>query len=71
MVLSLLHSHREHSRVVVHGHRVDDGDRCTVVVAHECTGEWAIYPHGGSKFGVRLPIAEALTLARAIIAAHS
>lgn len=70
MDLSLTHSEREHSRVVVTGRSTDDGTPCTVVVAHERGDQWAIYPHGWGKFGVRLPITEALTVAHAIIAAH-
>lgn len=60
----------ERSRVAIIGRRIDDGTQCTVVASHERTGHWAIYPHGWGKFGVRLPQAEALTMAHAIIAAH-
>ncbi len=70
MELSVTHREKEISRVVVTGRSTDDGDRCTVVVAHERSGHWAIYPHGWGKFGVRLPITEALTVAHAIIDAH-
>ncbi|MGH8922460.1 MAG: hypothetical protein ACRD0H_29670 [Actinomycetes bacterium] len=60
-------SEKEHSRLVVAGHRVDDGDRCSVVVIHERTGYWGLYPHGFTKFGVRLPRAEAVRMAQAIL----
>lgn len=58
---------KERSRLVVDGQRADDGDRCTVVVIHERTGYWGVYPHGFGKFGVRLPRAEAVKLAHAIL----
>ena len=58
---------KEHSRLVVDGQRADDGDRCTVVVIHERTGYWGVYPHGFSKFGVRLPRAEAVRMAQKIL----
>lgn len=58
---------KERSRLVVAGQRADDGDRCTVVVIHERTGYWGLYPHGFAKFGVRLPRAEAVRMARAIL----
>ena len=54
-VWPLTTSEKERSRLVVNGQRADDGDRCTVVVIHERTGYWGVYPHGFSKFGVRLP----------------
>jgi len=58
----------ERSRTVVDGHRTDDGDQCTLVVVREVGGTWALYPHGWGRFGVRLPQAEALKVARAILA---
>ena len=59
---------REHCRTVVTGNRTDDGDRCTVVLVHERdTGDWGVYPHGFTKFGVRLSDKEAVKLARKII----
>lgn len=58
---------QERSRLVVAGQRADDGDRCSVVVVHERTGYWGVYPHGFGKFGVRLPRVEAERMARAIL----
>lgn len=58
---------KEYSRLVVEGKRADDGDRCSVVVIHERTGYWGLYPHGWGKFGVRLPRDEAVRVARAIL----
>ena len=57
----------ERGRVVVEGQRLDDHSLCTVVVVHERGGSWAWYPHGFGKFGVRLPKAEAVRMARRII----
>jgi len=58
---------KERSRLIVVGQRADDGDRCSVVVVHERTGFWGVYPHGFGKFGVRLPRTEAVRMARAIL----
>ncbi|MGH3931947.1 MAG: hypothetical protein ACRDTF_18455 [Pseudonocardiaceae bacterium] len=58
----------ERGRVVVEGRRTDDNTQCTVVVIHERTDQWGLYPHGFGKFGVRLPQAEALKMAQAILA---
>lgn len=57
----------ERSRTVVDGRRIDDGDLCTLVAVHETGGTWALYLHGWGKFGVRLPQAEAIRMARAIL----
>ena len=64
----IMQRENERSRVVIDGKRIDDGTRCTVVVIHERTGYWGFYPHGFSKFGVRLPRTEAVRMARAILA---
>lgn len=58
---------KERSRLVVAGQRANDGDRRTVVVIHERSGYWGVYPHGFAKFGVRLPRAEAVKVAQAIL----
>ncbi|MGH3628589.1 MAG: hypothetical protein ACRDRL_14290 [Sciscionella sp.] len=58
---------KERSRLVVAGQRADDGGRCTVVVIHERSGCWGVYPHGFAKFGVRLSRAEAVKVAQAIL----
>jgi hypothetical protein len=58
---------KERSRVVVVGRRADDGGRCTVVVIHERSGYWGVYPHGFATFGVRLPRGEAVKVAQAIL----
>jgi len=58
----------ETRRVVLDGHRTDDGDRCTLVVIREVGGAWALYPHGAGKLGVRLGKENAATMARAILA---
>lgn len=57
----------ERDRVVVDGRRTDDGDTCTLVVVREFGGTWVLYPHGDAKLGVRLPRAEALKMAQAIL----
>jgi len=57
----------EISRVVVEGHRTNDGDVCTLVVVQErYGGNWALYPHGWGTFGVRVDSANAQKLAAAI-----
>lgn len=65
---AVMQRENERERVVVEGKRTDDGAQCTVVVIHECTGYWGFYPYGFGKFGVRLPGAEAVTVAQAILA---
>ncbi|MGH8573379.1 MAG: hypothetical protein ACREX8_12510 [Gammaproteobacteria bacterium] len=57
----------EHSRMTAAGKRTDDGEQCTLLVVHETGGSWVMYPHGWGKFGVRLPKAEAVRVARAIL----
>lgn len=57
----------EISRVSVTGRRVEDNDKCTLVVIREAGGTWALYPHGFGKFGVRLPKDEAVQVAKAIL----
>lgn len=52
---------------MVDGKRTDNAERCTLVVVHEVGGSWAWYPHGFGKFGVRLPRAEAVKVAQAIL----
>ncbi len=49
------------------GTRTDDGTRCTLLAVHETRRTEAIYPHGADQLGVRLPEAEAVRLARAIL----
>jgi hypothetical protein len=58
---------KERSRLVVDGKRIDNAERCTLVVVHELGGSWAWYPHGFGKFGVRLPRTEAVKVAQAIL----
>ena len=58
----------ELSRTVVEGRRTDDGDQCKLVLIQEIGGTWALYPHGVKRFGVRLPRAEAVTVAQVILA---
>jgi len=65
---AVMQQENERGRVVVEGKRTDDSALCTVVVIHERTGYWGVYPHGFGKFGVRLPSAEAVKVAQAILA---
>lgn len=58
----------ERSRLVVNGQRTDDQQTCTLVVVHEIGDRWVLYPHGASKFGVRLDRTEAVRMARTILA---
>lgn len=57
----------ERARVVIDGHRTDDGELCSLVVVHERTGGWRLYPHGDNTLGVRLAQLEAVKMARAIL----
>lgn len=57
----------ERSRLVVDGHRTDDGSRCSLVMVQEVTGTWAAYPHGVVGLGVRLSDGEAAKVARRIL----
>ena len=66
---TVMQRENEQSRVILDGRLVEGGDRCTFLAVHERTGAWAIYPHGAGKLGVRLPRAEAVKVARAILAA--
>jgi hypothetical protein len=55
----------ERVRMVVQGRRTDDNSTCTLVVIHEDSGIWAI--HGLGNPGVRLPTADMVALAEAIL----
>ena len=57
----------EWSRMVATGKRTDDGTPCELLAVNEIGGAWALYPHGGTRLGVRLPRDEAQRLARAIL----
>ncbi|MGH4014624.1 MAG: hypothetical protein ACREX8_06275 [Gammaproteobacteria bacterium] len=57
----------ERGRMTAAGKRTDDGTTCTLLVVHETSGSWVMYPHGWDKFGVRLPRDEAVRVARAIL----
>jgi len=68
--MAIMQLRNERSRTTACGRRIDNAERCTVVQVHEVGGTWAWYPHGFGKFGVRLPHAEAVKLARAILDAE-
>lgn len=55
----------EHVRLTVNARRTDDNSTCTLVVIHEYNGTWAI--HGLGNPGVRLPPADIVALAEAIL----
>jgi hypothetical protein len=42
--------------------RTDDSSRCELLVVRDTSGSLALYPHGGSTFGVRLPKAGVATM---------
>lgn len=65
--LPVMQRDNERSRLAVDGKRTDDGSKCTLVVVHEVGGTWAAYPHGADQLGVRLPRAEAVKVAQAIL----
>lgn len=56
----------ERRRLTVPGTRTDNGDHCTLLLVQENGGTWALYPHGATQLGVRVALAAALTMARAI-----
>jgi hypothetical protein len=60
-----LHSQRERGRLHAQGRRTDDNTGCTLLVIHEADSSWAI--HGMGAPGVRLPRAEMVALAEAIL----
>ena len=57
----------ERHRHTVQGLRTDDHSRCTLVVVEEIGGTVALYPHGWDRWGVRIAITDAHSLARAIL----
>ncbi|HEU0087556.1 MAG TPA: hypothetical protein VFQ77_07880 [Pseudonocardiaceae bacterium] len=61
----------EQGRVVVPGTRTDDGERCALVVVCEVGRTWAFYPHGAAQLGVRVSGADAVKVARRILAPES
>ena len=63
----IMQREHERGRVVADGKRTDDGARCELLAVHEVGGTWCLYPHGGGKFGVRLPKDEAARLGRALL----
>jgi hypothetical protein len=65
---TVMQRENETSRIVLDGRRTDDGTRCKLVSIREPGGTWALYPHGANKLGVRLEKAEAIILARGILA---
>jgi len=66
---AIMQRQHERGRVVADGKRTDDGARCELLAVHEVGDIWCLYPHGGGKFGVRLPGDEARKVARAILEA--
>ncbi|MCA1673500.1 MAG: hypothetical protein LC799_15315 [Actinobacteria bacterium] len=67
----IMQRENERGRVAVEGWLVESGERCKFLAIHERTGDWAVYPHGVGKLGVRLPRAEAVKVAQAILAGES
>jgi hypothetical protein len=65
---SVMQRENERARLTAAGKRTDDGARCTLLAVREIGGTWALYPHGAGQLGVRLPVAEAEKVARAILA---
>jgi hypothetical protein len=60
-----LHSQRERGRLHAQGRRTDDNTHHTLLIINEADGSWAI--HGLGAPGVRLPKAEMIALAEAIL----
>ncbi|MCA1674882.1 MAG: hypothetical protein LC799_22720 [Actinobacteria bacterium] len=65
---AVMQRENELARLTTDGKRTDDGTKCTLLAIRETGKTWAIYPHGAGQLGVRLPDAEALRLAHAILA---
>lgn len=59
------HYQRERGRVLAHGRTTDDGSRCTLIVIHELDRSWSV--HGLGAPGVKVPAADMVTLAEAIL----
>lgn len=57
----------ERSRMTAVGKRTDDGAKCTLLAVRKMGGDWCLYPHGADQLGVRLPGAEAVRVAQAIL----
>jgi hypothetical protein len=57
----------ERRRVVVNGRRTDDGTHCALVVIHERSGHWALYPHGADQLSVRIRAKDVLALGKIIM----
>jgi hypothetical protein len=64
---TIMQRDNERRRLTGPGTRTDDGERCTVVVIHECSGDWAFFPHGAAQLGVRISGPDAATVAREIL----
>jgi hypothetical protein len=64
---AIMQRDNERRRHVATGTRTDDQGRCEMVAVAEVGGRWAFYPHGVSRFGVRLSTQEAEALARFIL----
>ena len=64
----IMQRENERSRTTAAGKRTDNGTRCTMLLVAEVGGMWVFYPHGAAQLGVRIPKAEAVKLARAILA---
>jgi hypothetical protein len=65
---AVMQRENERNRTAIDGRRTDDGTPCKLVMIQEVSGVWALYPHGVSRFGVRLAKANADALARVIVA---
>jgi hypothetical protein len=57
----------KHSRPMIDRRRTDGGAQCSLLVIHEASRMWALYPHSGIEFEVRLTQAHADALARAVL----
>ncbi|HEU0087791.1 MAG TPA: hypothetical protein VFQ77_09090 [Pseudonocardiaceae bacterium] len=64
----IMQRENERSRIAVEGWLIEGGERCKFLAIHECTGDWAVFPHGAGKLGVRLSRAAAVKVAREILA---
>ena len=65
---AVMQRENEYSRIAVDGRLVNGGALCTFLVIHERSRNWAFYPHGAGQLGLWLPEANALAVARFILA---
>jgi hypothetical protein len=62
----VLQRENKHSRSMTYRRRTGNRTRCSLLVIHEASRTWTLYPHSGIEFGVRLTQAHDNALTRAV-----